>query len=411
MTKEVLGKYLFREMEVRAGVKDLPLLSVSRYHGVVPRSNLTDALARAEDLGNYKVCAPGDIVVNRMSAYQGAMGQSSFSGLVSPDYMVLRPGPLVYGRYLHHLFRSSWFAGEVVLRLRGIGSVNLGNVRTPRINPDEFGAIPLPVPSLEEQRRIADFLDAETERVDALSQRFARLGELAVARARAVIDRAFSRFPHESTVPVSSVCRAIVDCVNKTARTSEASTQFKMIRTSNIRDGRVDLTDCFSVEREVFVEWNRRGVPRSGDVLLTREAPLGQAGMLLSEAPVFLGQRIMLYRADERHMRPELLLFNFLASHMDRQFRLLGAGALHEHMRVGDGLKLRVHCPPRPQQDALVGEIENGREQSMRLSRLADRQIALLAERRQALITAAVTGQFDVATASGRNVTDGVPTP
>ncbi|WP_224059406.1 hypothetical protein [Streptomyces kanamyceticus] len=199
--------------------------------------------------------------------------------------------------------------------------------------------------------------------------------------------------------------------MNKTARTSEASTQFKMIRTSNIRDGRVDLTDCFSVEREVFVEWNRRGVPRSGDVLLTREAPLGQAGMLLSEAPVFLGQRIMLYRADERHMRPELLLFNFLASHMDRQFRLLGAGALHEHMRVGDGLKLRVHCPPRPQQDALVGEIENGREQSMRLSRLADRQIALLAERRQALITAAVTGQFDVATASGRNVTDGVPTP
>ncbi|MEU1129870.1 hypothetical protein ABZ383_08390 [Streptomyces sp. NPDC005900] len=245
-------------------------------------------------------------------------------------------------------------------------------------------------------------------RIDALSQRFSRLGELAVARARAVIDQAFSRFENGSMVPVSSVCRAIVDCVNKTAPTSEAPTQFKMIRTSNIRDGRVDLTDCFSVEREVFVEWNRRGAPRPGDILLTREAPLGQVGMLLSESPVFLGQRIMLYRADERHMRRELLLFNLLASHMDRQFRLLGAGALHEHMRVGDGLKLRVHCPPRLQQDALVDEIKGGRDESMRLARLADRQIALLAERRQSLITAAVTGQFDVSTASGRNVTTGI---
>ncbi|MEU6059612.1 restriction endonuclease subunit S [Streptomyces sp. NPDC047097] len=274
------------------------------------------------------------------------------------------------------------------------------------LNRDRLGDAPIPLPSLEEQRRIADFLDAETARIDLLSQRFSRLKELAVERARAVIDQSFSELPQNSMVPVSSVCRAIVDCVNKTAPTSEASTGFKMIRTSNIRDGRVDLTDCFTVERGVFVEWNRRGAPRVGDILLTREAPLGQVGMLLTDSPVFLGQRVMLYRADETEMRREVLLFNFLASHMGQQFRMLGAGSLHEHMRVGDGLKLRVHCPPRQMQDALVDRIEAGREQSVRLSQLADRQVALLAERRQSLISAAVTGQFDVSTASGRNVTE-----
>jgi type I restriction enzyme S subunit len=126
--------------------------------------------------------------------------------------------------------------------------------------------------------------------------------------------------------------------------------------------------------------------------------------MLTVDSPVFLGQRIMLYRANDRRMNNSFLLFNFLASHMDRQFRLIGAGALHEHMRVGDGLKLRVYCPPRDAQEYLVSIIEAERSQSLRLARLARQQIVLLRERRQALITAAVTGQFDVSTASGRGV-------
>ncbi|MFJ9209774.1 hypothetical protein [Streptomyces sp. NPDC102264] len=268
--------------------------------------------------------------------------------------------------------------------------------------------MPLLIPPLEEQRRIADFLDAETARIDALSQRFRRLADLAQERVRAVVDAAFAEYEAESRVPVSAVCRAIVDCVNKTAPVSAETTPYKMIRTSNIRNGEVDLTDAFSVEKEVFTEWNRRGAPRPGDVLFTREAPLGQVGMLRSNEKVFLGQRIMLYRADESRIRKELLLFNFLGSHMNRQLRLLGAGSLHEHMRVGDGLKLQVFCPPPDQQNALITQIQEGRDDSLRLSSLAQRQLALLNERRQALITAAVTGQFDVTTASGRNATEGV---
>ncbi|THA85873.1 restriction endonuclease subunit S [Streptomyces sp. A0592] len=283
-----------------------------------------------------------------------------------------------------------------------------GGMGVPHLFQWDINRLPIPVPPLEEQRRIADFLDSETARIDRLADRYQKLSDLAVERARAVIDKALIGFSAEFSVPASAVCSAIVDCVNKTAPTSAEATPYKMIRTSNIRNGDVDLSETFSVERPVFIEWNRRGAPRNGDILFTREAPLGQVGMLRTDTSVFLGQRIILYRANENVIKKELLLYNFLGSHMDRQFRLLGAGSLHEHMRVGDCLKLRIYCPPRTQQDVLVAEIEAGRAKSLHLAKLAKRQLALLAERRQALITAAVTGQFDVSTASGRNVTDGV---
>ena len=61
-----------------------------------------------------------------MSAYQGAVGRSSEVGIVSPDYLVLRPSSQVESRYLHHLLRSQWFVGQMTSRLRGIGSSDNG---------------------------------------------------------------------------------------------------------------------------------------------------------------------------------------------------------------------------------------------------------------------------------------------
>ncbi|GGY42077.1 restriction endonuclease subunit S [Streptomyces djakartensis] len=345
---------------------------------------------------------PGDILLSR----SGTLGRSFLvpeqaQGHTFAGFLIrFRPKPEVEARFLNYTTQSARFQGTV--HSEAVAST------IQNFNADRYANISMRVPPPEQQRRIADFLDAETARIDAVSQRFRRLTDLAQERVRAVVDDAFAEYQVDSRVPVSAVCRAIVDCVNKTAPVSAETTPYKMIRTSNIRNGEVDLTDAFCVEKDVFIEWNRRGAPRPGDVLFTREAPLGQVGMLRGDENVFLGQRIMLYRANESRIRKELLLFNFLSSHMNRQLRLLGAGSLHEHMRVGDGLKLQVFCPPLEQQDALVTQIQGGRDDGLQLVNLAKRQLALLSERRQALITAAVTGQFDVTTASGRNVTEGV---
>ncbi len=79
-------------------------------------------------------------------------------------------------------------------------------------------------------------------------------------------------------VQISEVCELIVDCVNKTAPRVDHKTPYKMIRTPNIKNGRVDRTDCRFVEEDTYDKWTRRAKVLRGDVLLTREAPMGQIG-------------------------------------------------------------------------------------------------------------------------------------
>lgn len=174
-------KLLYDVIDERAGDRDLQLLSVSIHRGVVPRSTMTPDEARAEDLSSYKVTKPGDIVLNRMRAFQGAIGLNRVLGIVSPDYLVLRPKSVVRADWLHYVFRSDWFVGEMIARLRGIGSVELGSVRTPRINASDLGEIRLAIPDLDEQGLAVDRLAAVQEStdsaVDALQRSIALLSE------------------------------------------------------------------------------------------------------------------------------------------------------------------------------------------------------------------------------------------
>ena len=147
----------------RAGSPDeLPLLSVSIHSGVQPKSDQ----GRADNLDNYKVCREGDIALNRMRAFQGALGLSPLDGVVSPDYTVMRTSEAMDPRYLTFLMRSAWFIGQMISRIRGIGGTDSGVVRTPRINNEDLAAIWVPLPPLDVQRRIADFLDDQVERID-----------------------------------------------------------------------------------------------------------------------------------------------------------------------------------------------------------------------------------------------------
>ncbi len=206
------AKHLYGVIDDRAGSDDLPLLSVSIHHGVVPRDSLTADEARADDLSLYRRCRPGDVVINRMRAFQGGIGIAPEAGIVSPDYLVLRLLDDVEPRFFHHLFRSTWFVGEMTARLRGIGSSDQGNVRTPRINTDDFGEIRVRVPPIEEQREVADFLDAETTRIDALIEKKQRMIDLCDGRQQALVDEALMHYPLE---PLKHAVDIVVSNVDK----------------------------------------------------------------------------------------------------------------------------------------------------------------------------------------------------
>ncbi|MDP5132068.1 MAG: restriction endonuclease subunit S [Paraglaciecola sp.] len=148
-------------------------------------------------------------------------------------------------------------------------------------------------------------------------------------------------------VAIEDVCSLIVDCVNKTAPVTAERTPYRMIRTTNVRNGRIDLTECRHVERETYEKWTRRAELKLGDVILTREAPIGEVGFVTEYEGVFLGQRLMQYRADPNKLDPRFLLYSFLSPDLQHQFGSHeGSGSVVSHIRVGDCFKFKLRLPP-----------------------------------------------------------------
>lgn len=156
------AKFLYREVNERSNTGAEELMSVSHKTGVTPRKkNVT--MFRAETNVGYKLCRPGDIIINTMWAYMAALGVARQVGLVSPSYNVYRP--IDAGRmnsdYVDPLLRTETYRSEYLVRSTGITVSRL------RLYPDSFLDIPLLYPPVEEQAAIAAHLDQATAKIDA----------------------------------------------------------------------------------------------------------------------------------------------------------------------------------------------------------------------------------------------------
>jgi type I restriction enzyme, S subunit len=155
-------------------------------------------------------------------------------------------------------------------------------------------------------------------------------------------------------LPLNKVCKDIIDCINKTAPAVGYITDYKMIRTTNIKNGRVQLSDVKYVDENTFNKWTRRSSLKFNDVILTREAPLGEVGLLRSKDKVFLGQRTMVYRANGSDLNQQFLYYSFLSYSLQAQIRALGSGSTVEHLRVPHAEALKIILPPLPVQKKIA---------------------------------------------------------
>lgn len=159
---------LFTEIVDRYDSKkdpSLPLLSVSEYYGVAERAEKIDEgeiLVRASSLDGYKKCHAGDLVSNIMLTWRGALGVSPKDGIVSPAYCVYRPISDVCGKYYHYLFRTQRYAD--IFRIHSTGLID----SRLRLYSAKFFAIKVPFPPLNEQKKIAKFLDEQCEKIDSI---------------------------------------------------------------------------------------------------------------------------------------------------------------------------------------------------------------------------------------------------
>jgi len=157
------AKWLFRERDERSVTGEEEMLTVSHLTGVTPRSEKEVNMFEAETTEGYKICHSGDLVINTLWAWMGAMGVSRHHGIVSPAYHVYIPGERMDSGYVDALFGIPIFALEATRFSKGVWSSRL------RLYPEGFFEILLPVPPLEEQRAIVAYIQSETSKLDKLS--------------------------------------------------------------------------------------------------------------------------------------------------------------------------------------------------------------------------------------------------
>ena len=175
------ARWLFRERDQRSEDGSEELLTVSHLTGVTPRSEKDVNMFQAETLEGYKVCEPGDLVINTLWAWMGAMGVSFVPGVVSPAYNVYEPTVELDPAYVDALSRLPVFAQEATRHSKGVWSSRL------RLYPEGFFEILLPVPPLSEQRQIVAALRAEHEGLNSLETVAERTIDLLKERRAALI--------------------------------------------------------------------------------------------------------------------------------------------------------------------------------------------------------------------------------
>lgn len=151
---------------------------------------------------------------------------------------------------------------------------------------------------------------------------------------------------------VSDLCEFATDCVNKTAPVVDSETPYKMIRTTNVKGGFIDIDDVRYVSKDTFEKWTRRSQPRYGDVILSREAPVGEVGRCTfpDDQNIFLGQRLFHYRPDPTKLDWNFLAYVLQSSAVQGRFHGRSFGATVPHVKVGDAESLLIPCPPLDEQ-------------------------------------------------------------
>lgn len=157
-----------------------PLLSISEYRGV-ELNERTHGQQASADVSQYRVVRPGQLAANMMWLNHGGIGVSDLPGYISPDYKAFWISDQFDPRYVHYLFRSSRYVDYFNAIATGV------RPNAKRVTKTVLGMTPVPLPSLDQQRRIVAELDEQTARLDDMIADAQRLKALLAERRSTLI--------------------------------------------------------------------------------------------------------------------------------------------------------------------------------------------------------------------------------
>lgn len=342
--------------EQRAGIKgNIPYYGANGVQGYIDKYIFDEPLILlAEDGGNF------DDFLNKPIAYR-ITGKS----WVNNHAHVLR----VKDEYDYaYVFYS--------LQHKNITSFIKGGTRA-KLNQSELKQITIWDAPYTVQKKIGVLLQALDKEIDAgrelinkykliklgmMSDLFSRGIDPATGLLRPSISEApelyrdtpIGSLPREwDVLPASLVCERVIDCKNRTP--PERDEGFAVIKTFNIKDGELVFDTLTFTDRLSFDIWTARGVPSPGDIVITREAPVGESFLIEEDMPqLCLGQRTMLYRPDPNVIESDFMYFATRSPRFQKRLLDMAGGSTVGHVRVGDVKDILFPIPSSVEQKAIA---------------------------------------------------------
>lgn len=357
---------------------------------------------------------PGDVLIN--STGTGTLGRVGYFDQAPDELPCMADSHVTVARArpdeLDSRFVFYWLSSKIFYEYT-YAALIVGATNQIELNRDRLGDAPVPLPSVDEQRRIVGFLDAVTARIDRLVSLRQDIMRRLDERESAQLDISIEELAKlRGVVPLRRFLWRVDQGVSPQCDVVPAGPdEWGVLKVSCLRPGSFTPTENKRLPDELAPD--RASEVREGDLLIVRaNTPelVGSTAVVPSiRKRLLLSDKIFRVSLDGR------ILPEFVATvARGRRIRSLcavasnGASQSMANIRFEEVKAWLMPDSDLDEQRDFVARVDRGRSMLNALRPSVERQISLLVERRQSLITAAVTGQFDVSTASGRNVTDGV---
>lgn len=410
------AKSIFERIDERSKTGKEELLTVSSARGIVPRRSANVTMFKAETYLGYKLCWPGDLVINSLWAWGGGLGVSQHHGIISSAYGVyrIRKNAPMIPSFVHEVVRPSSFNWELQVRSKGVWISRL------QLTDVSFLDAPLHVPPPTEQAAIVQFLGWANGRLERAIRAKRKVIALLGEQKQAIIHRAVT-LGLDPSVPLKL---SGVPWLGDIPRHWEV--QRLRVLVHQIDQGVSPLAVGFLAEgdswgvlksgcvnRGVFRETEHKQLARSfeidqaiavriGDVLISRAG--GPPSLVGSVGRVkALRYKLILSDKTFRARFPDSVDADFMVSAMNSRYyrhqveqAISGAEGMANNLPLSSLRDFTFAIPPKSEASRIAAHIEQtttGMDST--ISRL-EREIELLREYRTRLVADVVTGKLDV---------------
>lgn len=303
------------------------------------------------------------------------------------EVTVLRPSSSLDQRFLTYFLQSSDFRAVAIGSMTGAGGLK-------RVSESQMRDYSIPLPPLEEQRRIADYLDHETTQIDSFINDLERFRTLTLEHREAYRDRALLEASRGQSIPLKYLARVTVGIVVTPSRWYVEEGGIPALRGLNVSPDAISTDDMVWISEEGNTLHAKSRLD-AGDVVVVRTGQTGAAAVVPRTLDGCNAIDLLIVKP-RPGLCPEFLTM-FLNSNVAKaEIGAQNVGAIQAHFNVEALKNLEVPRIGLEQQERIAASWQRERDGVVDLRADVEKAIDLARERRSALISAAVTGQLDV---------------